>query len=208
MVSEGEAFDWLGKPLEFGERPAIVVIDVQYGMTDPEHPVGAELSDMVKQINRVLLVARENAVPVVFTVISYPEGNPGVFGEKAPELATFTPDSRWTDLDARLNVGDEDPIVVEKRHQSAFFETELDALLRDWDVDTLVVVGCSTSGCVRATVTDANALGYPTFIPTEAVSDRSYEQHRSNLVDMDQKLADVLPIDVVLRSLEMTTHED
>lgn len=192
----------MGHPLEFGERPAILVVDVQRGMTDPTHPVGADLSGVIPPINRLVAVAREAGVPVVFTVLSLPDGDPGPFGEKAPDLTTFTPDSAWTDLDDRVDAGDADPIVLTKRHQSAFFGTELDRMLQDWQIDTMVIVGCSTSGCVRATVTDASAHGYRPFVPTEAVSDRSPEQHRSNLVDMDLKLADVRPLEEVLAYLE------
>lgn len=199
-----DEFDGLGNSLAFGERPALLVVDVQNGMTNPDHPIGADLSEMIPPINRLLEGARTARIPVIFTVISSLNSDHlGPLEEKAPGLRSFTPNSKWTDVDPRVNIEDSD-IVVEKHHQSAFHGTDLNHLLQELDVDTLIVTGCSTSGCVRATVTDASAHGYRPFIPREAVSDRSPEQHRANLVDMDVKLADVRPLEEILGNLEST----
>ena len=194
----------MGNRIGFGENPAIVVVDVQRAMTDPDHPLGAELSEMITQTNRVTAAGRAADVPIIFTIITYPhpEGDIGPFGRKASTLETLTPESEWTDLDPRVEVTEDDYILDTKRHQSAFHGTELNRLLHNLGVDTVIATGCSTSGCVRATVTDASAHGYRPIVPREAVSDRFQDQHEANLFDMDAKLADVVDTDDAIAFLE------
>lgn len=206
MTSKRDRYDRteIGNRIGFGETPAVLVIDAQRAMTDPEHPLGAEFPEMISQTNRITDAGRAIDVPIIFTVISYPhpEGDIGPLGEKASNLETLTPDSKWTDLDPEVKVSDSDYILDTKRHQSAFHGTELNRLLHNLGVDTTIVTGCSTSGCVRATVTDASAHGYRPIIPREAVSDRFPDQHEANLFDIDAKLGDVVTTDEVLEFLE------
>lgn len=199
-----ETFDGLGEDVHVGESPALLLVDIQNGMTDPDHPVGAEMDDMIDANNRLIGAARSADVPIVFTILSYdhPDDTGGPFQEKAPELRSFSAESRWTNLDPRIDRRDADIVIDTKRHQSAFFGTDLDYKLRNLGVDTLVVTGCSTSGCVRATVTDASAHGYRPFVPREAVADRSERQHEANLVDMDLKLANVVSLEEIIDELD------
>jgi maleamate amidohydrolase len=188
----------------YGDSPAIVAVDFQYGMTDPENPLGSELDEMVKNNNRVVEAAHAAGLPVVWTqvVYSHPRAaDAGIWAEKIEPLKTLTSGSRWVDLDDRCDVGDKD-YVLEKKHASAFHDTELDSMFTAWGIDTAVVTGCTTSGCVRATVIDACANGYRTVVPEGCVDDRSTEQHNANMYDMNAKYADVRPLDEVVSYLK------
>ncbi|SIR94020.1 Nicotinamidase-related amidase [Haladaptatus litoreus] len=197
MESREEIYEHAGmteNPIGFGERPAIVVVDIQNGMTDPDNPLGSVLPEMVEYANEVVRAGHEADVPVVFTrtVTKHPDAaDMGVFAEKIPALKTLQDETEWTEIDNRMDV-DEADHILDKQQQSAFHGTELHSMLTTLGVDTLVVLGCSTSGCVRATVFDAVANGFRTIVPVEAVGDRSTEQHEANLFDMGAKNADVI----------------
>ena len=183
----------------YGQSPAVIAVDFQNGMTDPENPLGAELDEMVERNNRLVDAAHDAGVPVVWTRVVYhhPEAaDGGVWPEKIESLKTLTTDSRWVQLDDRCAVADDD-YVLEKKHASAFHETELDSMLAAWGIDTAVVTGCTTSGCVRASVIDACAHGYRVVVPEGCVDDRSREQHEANMYDIEAKYADVRPLDEV-----------
>jgi nicotinamidase-related amidase len=177
----------------FGEAPAVVVVDLQTAFTDPACPLGADLDDTVEATAELLRVARETAVPVFFTRCVYREDarDGAVFAEKIPSTTELTPESEWIELDPRLNPSEE-AVVVEKQQPSAFFETGLDTMLTYEGVDTVVVTGATTSGCVRATVVDACSHGYRTVVPVECVGDRAEEPHEANLFDMGSKYADLM----------------
>jgi nicotinamidase-related amidase len=179
----------------YGTTPALVVVDLQVGFTDAENPLGGDLSGVVDRTNDLLDAARAADVPVVFTriVSTHPaHADFGIWQEKIPRLDTLTQGSKWVELDERLAREERDH-VLDKRQASAFHETELASMLVAWGVDTVVVTGCTTSGCIRATVVDACAHGYRTIVPGEAVGDRAPEPHESNVFDMDAKYADVRP---------------
>lgn len=187
----------------YGDRPALLVVDLQEGFTDPDHPLGGDLSGVVESTNDLLTAAHGNDVPVVFTriVTNHPRSaDLGVWRKKAPTLTTLEGGSRWVELDERLAVVESD-YVLEKKQASAFHDTELNAMLVDWQVDTVVVTGCTTSGCVRASVVDACASSYRTIVPGEAVGDRADGPHEANLFDMDAKYADVRPVEEVVSYL-------
>lgn len=183
----------------YGEWPAIVAIDLQYGETDEEYPMGSDLLDVIDQTNELVDAAHEKGVPVFWTRVIYrhPDAaDAGLWTEKVPAIAEWKPGTRWVEIDERCHVGDDDHIL-DKRHASSFHETELDSMLTAMGCDTLIVTGCSTSGCVRATVDDASAHGYRTIVPESCVGDRSEEQHEAHLWDIDRKFADVEPIESV-----------
>jgi nicotinamidase-related amidase len=180
----------------YGTSPALVVVDLQRGFTDPHNPLGGDLAGVVERTNDLLDAAHDSQVPVVVTriVSSHPDhADFGIWQEKIPRLDTLTRGSNWVEVDERLAL-DRDDHVLDKRQASAFHETELASMLVAWGVDTVVVTGCTTSGCVRATVVDACAHGYRTVVPGEAVGDRAPEPHESNVFDMDAKYADVRPV--------------
>ena len=183
----------------FGETPALIVVDVQQAFTDPECRIGAEMTPMVERSNDLIAAAREGDVPVVFTrtVATHPEGDDfGVWIEKFPTLDILIEGSGWVDLDDRLNVRSGDH-VLDKRQASAFHETELDSMLTAWGVDTVVLCGCTTSGCIRATGVDACAHGYRASVAEDGVADRARDPHDSNLFDLNAKYADVRSTDAL-----------
>lgn len=184
----------------YGRSPAVVAVDFQEGMTNPENPLGSELDEMVERNNRLVEAAHEHGAPVVWTrvVYTHPDAaDAGIWPEKIEPLKTLQAGSRWVELDERCAVAGDD-YVLDKKHASAFHDTELATMLTAWGIDTVIVTGCTTSGCVRASVIDACANGHRVVVPRECVDDRSTEQHDANLYDMDAKYADVRPLDEVL----------
>jgi nicotinamidase-related amidase len=177
----------------FGDAPAVVVVDLQTAFTDPACQLGADLDDTVEATADLLAVAREAEVPVVFTRCVYREDrrDGAVFAEKIPSTGELTPGSEWVELDPRLAASD-DAVVIEKQQPSAFFETGLDTMLTYEGIDTVVVTGATTSGCVRATVVDACSHGYRPIVPIQCVGDRAEDPHEANLFDMGSKYADLL----------------
>jgi nicotinamidase-related amidase len=191
----------LGERVGFGERPAVVVVDLQIGFTAPEiSPVAGELGSVIDATNRLLGASRAAAAPAVFTVIAYDAesaDDAGLWPKKGPYLRTLVRGSDLVKLDPRVDRRPGD-LVLEKKYASAFFGTHLAPLLAAKRVDTVVVTGCTTSGCVRATVVDALGHGLRPIVPREAVGDRAEEPHDASLFDMDAKYADVMPLDDVL----------
>jgi len=183
----------LGGRLSPGERPAVVVVDLALGFTDPACPLGSNLDAVVAATRRLLDAARAAGAPVVFTTIALAaDGQEGsLWRQKMPALSWLTEGSRWVELDPRLGRVETEPVVV-KRAASGFAGTGLAALLTTWSADSLVVCGATTSGCVRATAVDACALGWPTFVVRDCVGDRAADAHRASLVDLDAKYADVV----------------
>ena len=187
----------------YGDEPALLVVDLQTGFTDSENPLGGDLSDVVDRANRLVEAARAGDVPVVFTriVTSHEDTHDlGVWGDKIPSLSTLQEGSEWVETDPRLDVRPRDH-VLDKRQASAYHETELDSTLTGLGVDTAVVAGCTTSGCIRATAVDACSHGYRTIIPEGAVGDRAPEPHEANLFDIDAKYGDVRPVSEVAEYL-------
>ena len=190
----------------YGDTPVLLVIDLQKGFTDPENPLGGDLTDVVNRTNRLLEAARTGNIPVVFTRIltSHETSDDfGIWNEKIPALETLAVESKWVELDERLQRREND-YLLDKRQASAFHETELNSMLGARGTDTIVVAGCTTSGCVRASALDACQHGYRAIVPEEAVGDRAIEPHEANLFDIDAKYGDVRPIEETIEYLEMT----
>jgi maleamate amidohydrolase len=188
----------------FGRRPALLVVDVNLGFTDPASPLVCDLEDVVVAIRRLLDEARRAGLPVVFTTVSYGDGDrvaAAAFIDKVPALLTLEAGSRWVELDRRLEPQPGEP-VLNKLFASAFFGTPLSSVLAAAGCDSVIVTGASTSGCVRATVVDALQHGYRPVIPREAVGDRNPAAHEANLYDIDAKYGDVVSTDEVVAHLE------
>lgn len=184
----------------FGSSPCVLVIDFQYGMTDPECPLGSsELDPAIEVTTTILAAAREADVPVIYARVAYRPDlvDGGLFVEKVPSLGWLKVGSRWVEIDDRVRPAEGDYILT-KRHSSAFIGTELPQVLQTMGIDTIISVGCSTSGCVRQTAVDANAYGFRSVVVRDAVGDRSPTQHEANLVDLDGKYADVVSSEDVL----------
>jgi nicotinamidase-related amidase len=183
----------MGGRLTAGTQFALIVVDLVYGFTDPEFPAGSRLDAVVESTRRLLDVARAAGFPVIFTTIVFPEGLPGnpVWVQKMPALHGLRPNSRWIEVDRRLEPR-ADELCLQKQAASAFTGTLLAATLTTLRVDSLIVCGATTSGCVRSTVVDACMAGWPTFLPRECVGDRSAAAHDASLIDIDAKYGDVV----------------
>jgi len=191
----------LGERVGYGERPAIVVVDLQVGFTAPEiSPVAGDLGRVIGATNRILAAARAVAAPAYFTVIGYDPDCPddaGLWPKKGPYLRTLALGSDLVKLDPRLDRRAADLVLV-KKYASAFFGTHLAPMLAAKKIDTVVVTGCTTSGCVRATIVDALGYGFRPIVPLEAVGDRATEPHEASLFDIDAKYGDVVALEEVL----------
>ena len=189
----------------FGTRPAVVVVDLNVGFTDPASPLVCDLEDVVAAIRKLLDEFRRAGLPVVYTTVSYDEGDKvaaAAFIDKIPALLTLEAGSRWVEIDPRIAPLPSEP-VLNKLFASAFYGTPLSSLLASAGCDSVVVTGASTSGCVRATAVDAIQHGYRPSVPREAVGDRNQAAHEANLYDIDTKYGDVVSVDDVIAHLEV-----
>jgi maleamate amidohydrolase len=187
-----------------GTRPALVIVDMNNGFTDPESPLVCELDDTIDAIGRLLDVMRRAELPVVFTTVSFGEGDKvtaKAFIDKVPVLLTLAAGTRWVEIDDRI-APREDEVVLNKLFASAFFGTALSSLLASHGCDSVIVTGASTSGCVRATTVDALQHGYRPIVPREAVGDRNPAAHDASLYDIDLKYGDVVSLDECVDALE------
>jgi len=179
--------------LGWGARPVVLAVDVCVAYLDKSSPLFADAHDAVASAGRVVEAARQAGVPVVFTRISYEPGgaNGGLFYRKVAGLRVF---DEGSPLGAYPPNCAPQPGEVEivKQYASAFFETSLSEQLRVMEADTVVILGLSTSGCVRATAVDACSLGFIPIVVREAVADRHPRPHEQALFDLDAKYADVV----------------
>jgi maleamate amidohydrolase len=181
-----------------GARPALLVVDASTGFTDPASPLGADFSTEIANIGTLLDHAHARGWPVFLSTVVYRDRETArIFREKLPALNVLTPDSPWVGIDPRLPLEDGDR-RFEKALASCFHGTPLDRWLRQAGVDTVVVTGFTTSGCVRASAVDALQWGYRVVVVREAVGDRDLEAHQANLRDLAIKYADVMSVDEVL----------
>ena len=185
-----------------GVRPALLIVDMINSFTDPDCPLGSEAGDVVEANRKLLHAFREKGLPVVFTTVVYHDDSQArVFRDRIPALDILQPGTHWVKVDSRLEPAEGEP-VFEKQWASGFFNTGLDEYLRKAGIDSLVVTGLTTSGCVRATAVDGLQYDFKVVIPAEAVGDRNQEAHRANLFDLNAKYADVLDLEQVLRLIE------
>jgi nicotinamidase-related amidase len=194
----------LGRRQGAGTRPALVIVDLNYGFTDPTSPLHCDAEEAVAANVRLLEAARGAGCPVVFTTLEYDEGGQKVakaFIDKVPSLLVLAPGSRWPQIDDRIAPLSGEPVLM-KLFASAFFGTPLSALLAAAHCDTVVVTGASTSGCVRATAVDGLQNGYRVVVPREAVADRASGPHEAALFDIDAKYGDVLSTDETVTLLK------
>ncbi len=196
------------KRFGFGRKPALINIDLQKAYTCVGEFATAYETDpkQLDYINQLAAEFRARNFPVVWTYVAYMESGEdcGVWGTR-----TNTPDSlqnikvgsRRSEFDDRLRIDHQRDIVVNKRMASAFFETNLGSIFTFHGVDTVVVTGGSTSGCVRATVVDSLSRSFRTIVPEECVADKHEAPHFSNLYDMAIKYADVLSVHETMEQL-------
>lgn len=185
------AFD--GK-LTPGQRPALLLVDMVEAYLQPQSPLFCETAEAAAGVaQRLVETSRSNNIPVIFTNVEYEPGgtNGGVFYRKAPVLKVFDQGSDLGAFPQALKPESGD-LVITKQYPSAFFGTGLAEELRALGVDTLIIGGFSTSGCVRATVLDAMQYGFIPFVVRDACADRHPDPHSSNLFDLQAKYAEVI----------------
>ncbi len=193
------AHQGFAQSIGFGERAALVIVDFVVGFTDPDHFGGGNIVPAIERTVSLLAHARSRGWPVAHTRVVYaPDGSDaGAFTHKAPGLLKLTEESPLSQIVQELQP-EHGELLIRKRQPSAFFATELASWLLWKRVDTLFVAGCTTSGCVRATVVDAMSNNLRTIVVTDCVGDRAIGPHDANLFDMGQKYADLMTCDDVI----------
>lgn len=188
-----------GGELGFGKRPVLLIVDFVNGFNDPEVFGGGNIPSAIESTRPLLDLFREKGLPVVFTRIVYADdgSDAGMFTRKAPRLRELTEDEPMSQVVPELA-----PIagetVLRKRNASSFFGTSLERDLRNLGVDTVLVTGCTTSGCVRASVVDAMSHDFHTVVVRDCVGDRAQGPHDASLLDIEKKYADVLSLSEVI----------
>ena len=187
-----------GQRIGFGQKPAILVIDFQKAFVDPEYPTGGRplILSAVKATAGLLREARRRGIPVIQTVVGCSESkrdNPHWKVAICHELILGSDGCQIVE-----ELRDPSDVVLPKRVPSIFFGTPLATTLVRQGVDTTIVTGCNTSGCIRATVIDSFSYGFRTIVPAECVGDMEEAPHWANLTDVDRRYADVIPLGEVM----------
>ena len=195
-----------GDRMGFGSRPAVVVVDMTYAFIDPKYILAQGDSgwNAVKHSRALFAEARNKKVPVIYTrpsprVLIDPAAG-SISRKRIATMREVLTHPKSNDVVSEV-APQEGEMVIERTCASAFFGTDLVKVLNYHGVDTVIVVGASTSGCVRATVIDAASYNYYVIVPAECVADRSELSHKVNLVEMDMKYADVVETEEVLNYL-------
>ncbi|MBV9894143.1 MAG: isochorismatase family protein [Chloroflexi bacterium] len=190
----------------WGERPALLVIDMARAWVDPTERLGSDLSGVLRSIQAILSVARDVRLPIFFTTMAYdsPLEIGSVVARKLGHLEEMKRGSDRVSLVPELGRLPHEPLI-EKPRASAFFGTHLLDMLISERVDTVIVTGCSTSGCIRGTCESAFNYNYHVLVPREAVGDRNPEAHAANLFDIDARYADVISVAETLEHLRRFT---
>ena len=183
------------------ENPALIVVDMINGFTDSACPLGTDCPEVVSANVELLSAFREKGLPVFFTTVVYDDDQQAtVFRQKVPALNALRRGSHWVALDVAMERLETEPLI-EKHWPSAFHKTGLDAQLRALGVDSLVVTGLTTSGCVRASAVDGLQYNYQVVVAKEAVGDRNPAAHEANLFDLGAKYADIISVADIINGL-------
>ncbi|MEC9375129.1 MAG: isochorismatase family protein [Pseudomonadota bacterium] len=193
----------------FGKKAAIINIDLQRAYTDIKkfktayqtHP------DQIHYINKISSLAREKNMPVIWTYVAYMKNSDdaGVWGTRTnteDSLQNIVKGSERSELDSRLKIDKSKDAIINKRMASVFHDTNINSLLTWHQVDTIIITGGSTSGCVRASAVESLSSGFRTIVVEECVADKHEIPHFANLCDIMLKYADVEPVDKVSKWLE------
>ena len=185
-------------PTGIGAAPALIVVDFVLGFTDPDKFGGGSIGPAIARTRALLAHARAKAWPVAHTRVVYADdgSDRGALVRKVPSLADLTETSPLSQIVPELAPAPGE-LVIRKRQPSAFFDTGLAGWLAFRRVDTVIVAGCTTSGCVRATVVDACSHEFRTIVVTDCVGDRAEGPHQANLFDMGQKYADLMTLEAL-----------
>ena len=191
----------------FGNKPALVVVDFVKGFNDPTAFGGGNIPEAIAHTAKLLAACRKHGVPIAYTRVVYAAdgSDAGVFCLTAPSLLKLTETSPLSQIVAELA-----PVpgeyILRKTQPSAFFGTNFTNWLISKGVDTLLVTGCTTSGCVRATVIDSMSSNFRTIVVKDGVGDRALGPHEANLFDMEQKYADLLTTAEIIAHLDKASR--
>lgn len=194
-----------GRDVGFGDRPAVLVVDFQNAVTSPKALMGKSelVASAVEETGKLLTVARQAGVPVVFCATSFRADKADMPPWKILAMDDWTDGSWEVEIDERLwRDGD---LLVIKKAPSIFFSTPVTTILNKHCVDTVILAGANTSGCIRASTIDSFSHGYRTILPRECIADQGLEPHEANLRDVDIRYADVLPAAKVIDYLSRIT---
>jgi maleamate amidohydrolase len=185
-------------PTGIGSSPALVVVDMCRGFIDPSSPLGFECEEVIKANIKLVQKFRAQKLPVIFTTTIYHDiSEASVFRSKIPALNILEPESDAVSFIDEL-APSLDEMIIEKKFASAFFDTNLAAYLQNLNIDSVIISGVTTSGCVRATALDAMQNNFLTIVAEDCVGDRDQDAHHANLFDLQAKYADVLPLNNIL----------
>ena len=190
----------LGSNVGFGSKAAVLVVDMSKAFTDPRYRVGSDQTPEIEAIRTLLRATRLHGAPVFFTTMAYRvDGrDAGLLGAKMPMVLDLRVNDRAAvEIDDRI-APTQDDIVINKKFPSAFFGTPLASLLMQDRVDTIILTGCSTSGCIRATAVDGISHGFHVIVPQECVGDRALGPHYASLFDIAAKYGDVVSLSDVV----------
>jgi nicotinamidase-related amidase len=176
-----------------GPKPALIVIDFSYGFTDARYPTASDAARQIEATNHLIAAARQKSVPVIFTVIAFNTAEVETLAllRKAAGMKALVVGSRLVEIDDRLDRSPDDAVIF-KKGASAFFGTNLAAHLTGDGIDTVILTGATTSGCVRASAVDAVQSGFNVLVVPDACADRAAPPHDAALYDIDQKYGDVI----------------
>ncbi|MEO7007047.1 MAG: isochorismatase family protein [Terrimesophilobacter sp.] len=192
-----------GGTVVLGRHPVVLSIDLMRSYFDPSSPLCLPSTSSVESAGRIIEAARSAGVPVIHTRTRYGPGGAdgGLFIRKVPALEMLIGDNAMNEIMPQV-APSEDELVLVKQYASAFFGTSLSSTLQANGIDTVVIVGVSTSGCVRATAVDAMQFGFISVVVKDAVGDRTQEVHESNLFDLGAKYSEVVDETDVVNYLE------
>lgn len=181
-----------------GQSPALLVVDASLGFTDPSSPLGANYTQEITNIAKLISHAHTKGWPCFFSsVVYHSEDQASVFRQKLPALNELAPGSDYIKIDPQLPMSSLDRLF-EKQHASCFFATKLAQWLTESGIDTVVITGFTTSGCVRASAVDSLQHNFRTLVVEDAVGDRDADAHAANLKDLRLKYTDVVTTDYLL----------
>lgn len=183
----------------YGGNPVLLIVDFCNGFTDATTPLGGDFSSQLAVTSELLAGFRGGGLPIVYTTVAYRSDlrDAGLWIKKIPSLEILRQGTSMVEIDDRIRPR-HDEYVLEKKFASAFFGTDLEPYLKARGVDTVVMTGCTTSGCIRASAIDSIQHGFHTIVVRDGVGDRAEGPHQANLLDIEAKYGDVVPSSEVL----------